>query len=269
MFDINQSSFDKDNLLGKNDDRMSTCSRCSTSVSQSRSNYVEPVCPHCNCGNSMKLSSRRSFSRPNLPQHNSSSHTLPPKPKMMGTANRHPRTNRFRNASSVDWNNLNEKIEDWFEVAKTPEQKIVYKFLKEIKDEKYHDDQSCVTSMADTYEEVDNNVQSLEDILDNLKKYRKRFARHRTNSRDARRATPANNGPSHLRSDLLTHYPDQLDKAFESSTWRVMRHVKSADIRNKYPLPKANPDYHFGLSSHFFTAGSAPKSTFLIHPDWV
>ncbi len=56
---------------------------------------------------------------------------------------------------------------------------------------------------------------------------------------------------------------------FESSTWRVMRHLKSADIRNKYPLPKANPDYHFRNATIFHVAGRPPKSTFLLHPDWV
>jgi hypothetical protein len=60
-----------------------------------------------------------------------------------------------------------------------------------------------------------------------------------------------------------------LKNNFESSTWRVMRHLRSADIRNKYPLPKANPDYHFRNATVFHTAGRAPKSTFLLHPDWV
>ena len=84
----------------------------------------------------------------------------------------HRKDNRFKNASQtdVDWNNLNDKIEDWFEVAKTPEQRIVYKFLKEIKDEKY-EDQSCIASVAGSLDENGQNVQSLEDILDNLKKY--------------------------------------------------------------------------------------------------
>ena len=62
---------------------------------------------------------------------------------------------------------------------------------------------------------------------------------------------------------------EDLDQMFESSTWRVMRHLKSADIRNKYPLPKANPDYHFRNATVFQVAGRAPKSTFLLHPDWV
>ena len=72
-----------------------------------------------------------------------------------------------------------------------------------------------------------------------------------------------------ISSTDLTLSTDNLNKAFESSTWRVMRHLKSADIRNKYPLPKANPDYHFRNATIFHTAGRAPKSTFLLHPDWV
>ena len=48
-----------------------------------------------------------------------------------------------------------------------------------------------------------------------------------------------------------------------------MRHLKSADIRNKYPLPKANPDFHFRNATIFQTVGRPPKSTFLLHPDWV
>jgi hypothetical protein len=49
------------------------------------------------------------------------------------------------------------------------------------------------------------------------------------------------------------------NQIFESSTWRVMRHLKSADIRNKYPLPKANPDHHFRNATIFHTCGRPPK----------
>ena len=61
----------------------------------------------------------------------------------------------------------------------------------------------------------------------------------------------------------------ELPQLYESSTWRVMRHIRSADIRNKYPLPKANPDCYFRNSTVFHVAGRVPKSTFLIHPEWV
>jgi hypothetical protein len=48
-----------------------------------------------------------------------------------------------------------------------------------------------------------------------------------------------------------------------------MRHIRSADIRNKYPLPKANPDKYFRNSTVFHVAGRVPASTFLLHPEWV
>ena len=66
----------------------------------------------------------------------------------------------------------------------------------------------------------------------------------------------------------LLNKPDTTN-LYESSTWRVMRHVRSADIRNKYPLPKANPDNYFRNSTVFHVAGRVPKSTFLLHPEWV
>lgn len=116
--------------------------------------------------------------------------------------------------------------------------------------------QSCVSAS----QQVDK-TQSLEDILTNLKKYRQRF--NRAGSKTAR--------PARVQSGLpnLNKPAKDLNGMFESSTWRVMRHLKSADIRNKYPLPKANPDYHFRNATVFHTAGRPPKSTFLLHPDWV
>jgi hypothetical protein len=72
-----------------------------------------------------------------------------------------------------------------------------------------------------------------------------------------------------LGADNSKNNPQNMNRLFESSTWRVMRHLKSADIRNKYPLPKANPDYHFRNATIYQTVGRPPKSTFLLHPDWV
>lgn len=163
----------------------------------------------------------------------------------------------------ISWENLGEKIEDWFEYAKTPEQRVVYRFLKDIKDEDRHLDSSLSDRASSAA--IADRAQSLEDILDNLKKmprYRSKFS----NS-----ARPANGtGLPVIKSDNNKAAQDpNLNRLFESSTWRVMRHLKSADIRNKYPLPKANPDYHFRNATIFQTVGRPPKSTFLLHPDWV
>lgn len=128
--------------------------------------------------------------------------------------------------------------------------------------------------------QLSDRARSLEDILHNLKKYRTKFA---STNRCSRCRTSTVNGDdaggrlSRRRSGQQTS--DQftsttLDRegqrmALESTTWRVMRHLRSADIRSKYPLPKANPDCHFRNSTVFVTAGRPPKATFLLHPDWV
>lgn len=79
--------------------------------------------------------------------------------------------------------------------------------------------------------------------------------------------------PSHSRSAALPKITarsnSKLNNLFESSTWRVMRHIRSVDVRNKYPLPKANPDEYFRNSTVFHVAGRVPNSTFLLHPEWV
>lgn len=168
---------------------------------------------------------------------------------------------------SLDWDNLGEKIEDWFEVAKTPEQKVVYRFLSNIKDEEYDNERNnSALSAADS--NITDKAQSLEDILDNLKKYRNKFNR-KGNNRAQTSGLPKIAARNQNNTDLLSMSNENLKNSFESSTWRVMRHLRSADIRNKYPLPKANPDYHFRNATIFQTAGRAPKSTFLLHPDWV
>ncbi len=66
---------------------------------------------------------------------------------------------------------MGEKIEDWFEYAKTPEQKVVYRFLKDIKDEEYENNNRDINSAMSADSAVSDKAQSLEDILDNLKKY--------------------------------------------------------------------------------------------------
>lgn len=165
-----------------------------------------------------------------------------------------------RSQDNIDWVQLGEKIEDWFGYAKTPDQRVVYKFLNNINNE--DDSYSVLSDGRPCSSAVINHdkTQSLEDILDNLKKYRNKF-----NKSQSKSAKPVRGLPT-VGKDGKN---EDLDQMFESSTWRVMRHLKSADIRNKYPLPKANPDYHFRNATVFQVAGRAPKSTFLLHPDWV
>ncbi|CAF0750796.1 unnamed protein product [Brachionus calyciflorus] len=172
-------------------------------------------------------------------------------------------TRRNKQNNSLDWSNLGEKIEDWFEEAKTPDQKVVYRFLRDLKEE--DGDRASVASSMDS--SVSDKAQSLEDILDHLKKYRTKFNRKSRLVESRSAALPAIRSKEN--NSLLSHSQENLKGSFESSTWRVMRHLKSADIRNKYPLPKANPDYHFRNATIFQTAGRPPKSTFLLHPDWV
>lgn len=163
---------------------------------------------------------------------------------------------------NLDWDDLGEKIEDWFEQSKTPDQKVVYRFLKDIKNE--DEERNIQSAMSATDSNISDKAQSLEDILDNLKKYRSKFNRKNSRAQTSQLPKIANN-----KKDLLNMSTDNLKHNFESSTWRVMRHLRSADIRNKYPLPKANPDYHFRNATTFYVAGRVPKSTFLLHPDWV
>lgn len=161
----------------------------------------------------------------------------------------------------LDWQSLGAKIEDWFGYAKTPDQKVVYKFLNNLQSEE--DNMSVYSERSSSAVPIPHDrTQSLEDILDNLKKYRHKF--NKSPSKSAKPMKPNGNLPN-----LKAESSNNLDGMFESSTWRVMRHLKSADIRSKYPLPKANPDYHFRNATIFQVAGRAPKSTFLLHPDWV
>lgn len=140
----------------------------------------------------------------------------------------------------------------------------MYKFLNNINndDDSYSvlsDGRPCSSAVVNH-----DKTQSLEEILDNLKKYRNKF--NKSQQHQSKSAKPMRGLPNVAGKDGKN---EDLDQMFESSTWRVMRHLKSADIRNKYPLPKANPDYHFRNATVFQVAGRAPKSTFLLHPDWV
>jgi len=217
------------------------------------------------------------------------------------SAQKQQQQNQNQDCSSIDWPELGVKIEDWFDGARTPDQRIVYKFLNNIKSSDEQGDNNneinnqhsrlvgsamtdrSLRSLANNRHHSQiksfeagqgpvDNAQSLENILDNLKKYRTKFNK-KNESRSYSRRDENEMGGSELprlqrRSGSVSARPDQ-QATFESSTWRVMRHLKSADIRNKYPLPKANPDYHFRNATTFHTCGRPPKSTFLLHPDWV
>jgi hypothetical protein len=102
---------------------------------------------------------------------------VPPQPKLNRPQMRrfnHRNNNRFKqtnNNNSVNWNELGNKIEDWFEYAPTPEQKTVYRFLKEIKNDDDDDRQSISSSIATNSDDIDRKkTESLEQILDNLKR---------------------------------------------------------------------------------------------------
>jgi hypothetical protein len=69
-------------------------------------------------------------------------------------------------ASQVEWSNLGERIEDWFAEAKSPEQKVVYRFLRNLKSEQRNDQSSALSESSSLSERASN----LEDILNNLKR---------------------------------------------------------------------------------------------------
>ena len=147
------------------------------------------------------------------------------------------------------------------------EQRVVYNFLTDIKDEEEYDKDEVI-SVLSSRSSVADKCKSLEDILNNLKRYRKKSyrvskPRHNHNNNNINNADPA------PLPRLDPSKEQQQNQIFESSTWRVMRQLMSADVRNKYPLPKANPDYHFRNATVWQTCGRPPKSTFLLHPDWV
>lgn len=147
---------------------------------------------------------------------------------------------------------------------------MVYKFLRNLKEDDEIDRES-IMSVSLNNGKLSDKAQSLEDILQNLKKYRHKFNTNTSEQCQCRKSCSCKQARrENAKSALPRKSSEQnLNRMFESSTWRVMRHLKSADIRNKYPLPKANPDYHFRNATIFTTAGRPPKSTFLLHPDWV
>jgi hypothetical protein len=130
-------------------------------------------------------------------------------------------------------------------------------------------------------------ARSLEDILSNLNKYRRKFKRKSEREGELERERVSNvEEKSYARQEqsavpLGRAYP----RMFESSTWRVMRQTKSVDVRNKYPLespqqqkqqrndwlpPLGESSRRFKNSSIWLRAGAAaPQSTFLLHPDWI
>ena len=181
----------------------------------------------------------------------------------------------------------------------------MYGFLNDIKakenqnkiDAEMREINSATPSMVKSKSsELSDKAQSLEDILRNLKKYRTKFtnsrcsrpiraAKHERDEEDdyvdseaastswTRRADRAKSAaPARQLRDNFTCTTldkEMSNRVLESTTWRVMRHLRSADIRSKYPLPKANPDFHFRNSTIFVAAGRPPRATFLLHPDWV
>jgi hypothetical protein len=80
------------------------------------------------------------------------------------------RTQPFNNQedATVNWSNLGERIEDWFVEAKSPEQKVVYRFLKNLKSEDRTDGKNSVISNSSDQSDKASN---LEDVLTNLKKF--------------------------------------------------------------------------------------------------
>ena len=168
----------------------------------------------------------------------------------------------------------------------------MYGFLNGLKTHEQIEQEEALARSMDNKSQLSDRARSLEDILHNLKKYRTKFSENRcsrcrpnlndddTNDgmvnkrpgvRSGTRLTRRNNNNNNNKDQSTS---TSLDKeaqfrAMESSTWRVMRHLRSPDIRNKFPLPQANPDFHFRNSTVFVTAGRPPKATFLLHPDWV
>ena len=54
--------------------------------------------------------------------------------------------------------------------TKLLEQKVVYRFLKDIKDEEYDNERNTNSALSQPESNVSDKAQSLEDILENLKK---------------------------------------------------------------------------------------------------
>ncbi|CAF1098472.1 unnamed protein product [Rotaria sordida] len=149
---------------------------------------------------------------------------------------RTPSSRLFKSAS-VDWTNVGDKIENWFETAHTPDQRVVYNFLEKI-------------NINDQEKELDRTLdsargRSLDDILNNLKKYRARFNSSRSQNK--------------------------FQRSFESTSWRVMRHPSTTPRQfsryNAVYGDDASRDFRIGTV--FTTTEPRIGSTFLLHPGWV
>jgi hypothetical protein len=150
--------------------------------------------------------------------------------------NRSPTSPLFK-SSSVDWTNVGDKIETWFEKAKTPDQRVVYNFLEQINTDQEKKDLERTLDSA--------QGKGLDDILNNLKKYRTRFNSARS--------------------------PRKFNRVFESTSWRVMRHaaVPSRQFNHFNTLHGDDASRDFHISSVFTRTEPRIGSTFLLHPNWV
>ncbi|CAF3432265.1 unnamed protein product [Rotaria socialis] len=154
------------------------------------------------------------------------------KPRSARTA-----SSRLYKSASVDWTNVGDKIETWFETARTPEQRVVYKFLEKINN---HEEEKQPERPV-----VSPEGKGLDEILTNLKKYRARF-----NSSNPQK---------------------RFQRSFESTSWRVMRHPSTSPGQ----YSRFNPVYgddasrDFRIGTTFATTEPRIGSTFLLHPGWV
>ncbi|CAF1179257.1 unnamed protein product [Rotaria sp. Silwood1] len=149
--------------------------------------------------------------------------------------NRRTPSSRLLRSASVNWSNMGGKIETWFEKAPTPDQKVVYNFLEKINNEENKQDQKSTEA---------TNAKNLDDVLNCLKKYQTRFNSPRSRSK--------------------------FTRAFESSSWRVMRHPTASYQFSRYNAAygdEASRDLYLG--SIFTPTSPRVRSTFLIHPSWV
>lgn len=143
---------------------------------------------------------------------------------------RTPSTRLYKSAS-FDWTDVGDKIETWFEKAKTPDQRVVYNFLEKINT----NDQRPVHSP---------DGKSLDDILDNLKRYRQRMSSVRQ--------------------------PNRFTHGFESTSWRVMRHPTGPRQFSRHnPAFGDDASRDFRIGTVFTTTEPRIGSTFLLHPGWV
>ncbi|CAF3374379.1 unnamed protein product [Rotaria sp. Silwood2] len=149
---------------------------------------------------------------------------------------RTPSSRLFKSAS-IDWTNVGDKIENWFDTARTPDQRVVYNFLEKINNNEQEKESDRTLDSA--------QGKSLDDILNNLKKYRARFNSSRSQK--------------------------NFQRSFESTSWRVMRHPSATPRQfsrhNAVYGDDASRDFRIGTV--FATTEPRIGSTFLLHPGWV